>query len=87
MGMEIYVFADWEEFDKPTLVGTLRSSVIKGKEHFSFSYDNDWLLSPYAQKIDPELNLYSGEQHSDDFKNFRTFLDSCNPYFSQITAI
>ena len=61
MGMEIYVFADWEEFDKPTLVGTLRSSVIKGKEHFNFSYDNDWLLSPYAQKVDPELNLYSGE--------------------------
>lgn len=77
MGMEIYVFADWEEFDKPTLVGTLRSSIIKGKEHFSFSYDNDWLLSPYAQKIDPELNLYSGEQHSDNSKNFRTFLDSC----------
>jgi len=77
MGMEVYVFADWEEFDKPTLVGTLRSSVIKGKEHFSFSYDNDWLLSPYAQKIDPELNLYSGEQHSDNSKNFRTFLDSC----------
>jgi len=23
MGMEIDVFADWEEFDKPTLVGTL----------------------------------------------------------------
>jgi len=77
MGMEIYVFADWEEFDKPTLIGTLRSSVIKGKEHFSFSYDNDWLLSPYAQKIDPELNLYSGEQHSDNSKNFRIFLDSC----------
>jgi len=75
--MEIYVFADWEEFDKPTLIGTLRSSVIKGKEHFSFSYDNDWLLSPYAQKIDPELNLYSGEQHSDNSKNFRIFLDSC----------
>jgi len=77
MGMEIYVFADWEEFDKPTLVGTLRSSVIKGKEHFSFSYDNDWLQSPYAQKIDPDLNLYSGEQHSDNSKNFRIFLDSC----------
>ena len=75
--MEIYVFADWEEFDKPTLVGTLRSSVIKGKEHFSFSYDNDWLQSPYAQKIDPDLNLYSGEQHSDNSKNFRIFLDSC----------
>jgi serine/threonine-protein kinase HipA len=77
MNAVVYVFADWEEFDEPTLVGTLRSSVIKNKEHFSFNYDNDWLQSPYAQKIDPDLNLYSGEQHSDAAKNFRTFLDSC----------
>lgn len=77
MSPSVYVFADWEAFDEPTLVGTLRSSVIKNKEHFSFSYENDWLRSPYAQKIDPDLNLYSGEQHSEDSKNFRTFLDSC----------
>ena len=77
MSTVVYVFADWEAFDEPTLVGTMRSSVIKNKEHFSFSYDNDWLRSPYVQKIDPDLNLYSGEQHSEDSKNFRTFLDSC----------
>jgi serine/threonine-protein kinase HipA len=77
MKTEIYVFADWEDFVEPTLVGTLRSTVIKSKEHFSFSYDNAWLQSPNAQKIDPELNLYSGEQHSADSNNFRAFLDSC----------
>jgi serine/threonine-protein kinase HipA len=77
MSTVVYVFADWEAFDEPILVGTLRSSVIKNKEHFSFSYDNDWLQSPYAQKIDPDLNLYSGAQHSENSKNFRTFLDSC----------
>ncbi|MCF6262944.1 MAG: HipA domain-containing protein [Xanthomonadales bacterium] len=77
MSTVAYVFADWEVFDEPALVGVLRSSVIKNKEHFSFSYDHDWLQSPYAQKIDPELNLYSGEQYSEDPKNFRTFLDSC----------
>ena len=77
MSTVVYVFADWEAFEEPTLVGTLRSSVIKNKEHFSFSYENDWLQSPYAQKIDPDLNLYLGEQHSEDSKNFRTFLDSC----------
>ena len=73
----VYVFADWEAFDEPTLVGTLRSSVIKNKEHFSFSYDNGWLQSRYVQKIDPGLNLYSGEQHSENSKNFGAFLDSC----------
>jgi len=77
MNTEIYVFADWEDFAEPTLVGTLRSAVSKNKEHFSFSYDNTWLQSSNAQKIDPDLELYSGEQHSVDTNNFRAFLDSC----------
>ncbi len=77
MSTEVYVFADWEDFAEATLVGTLRSAVIKNKEHFSFKYDEAWLQSPFAQKIDPDLNLYSGEQHRDNSKNFRTFLDSC----------
>jgi serine/threonine-protein kinase HipA len=75
------VFADWEEFVKPTLVGTLRSALTKNKEHFSFSYDNTWLQSKNAQKIDPDLDLdldlYSGGQHSSGSNNVRVLLDSC----------
>ncbi len=74
---EVFVFADWEEFEEPALVGTLRSSVIRRKEHFSFSYDSVWLRSSFAQQIDRELRLYSGEQHGEGDKNFRVFLDSC----------
>ncbi len=77
MSTEVFVFADWEAFTEPTLVGTLRSDFIKNKEHFSFSYDENWLQSSAAQKIDPDLHLYSGEQHSEESKNFRVFLDSC----------
>ena len=77
MSTEVHVFADWEEFPEPMLVGTLRSTLIKTKEHFRFSYDNGWLQSEYAQRIDPDLNLYSGEQYGEDSKNFRVFLDSC----------
>lgn len=77
MNTEVYVFADWEEFNEPALVGTLRSEVNKNKEHFSFNYDEAWLQSSFAQKIDPDLHLYSGEQHSADSNNFRIFLDSC----------
>lgn len=77
MNTEVYVFADWEEFAEPTLVGTLHSALNKGKEHFSFTYDEAWLQSSSAQKIDPDLHLYSGEQHSTDSNNFRIFLDSC----------
>ncbi len=77
MKTDIYVFADWDDFVEPTLVGTLRSAISKNKEHFSFSYAPGWLQSSNAQKIDPDLELYSGEQHSSDANNFRSFLDSC----------
>ena len=77
MSIEVYVYADWEEFSEPMLVGTLRSSVTKNKEHFSFSYDQSWLTSSFAQQIDPDLNLFPGEQHSANLSNFRVFLDSC----------
>lgn len=77
MNTEIFVFADWGEFKEPVLVGTLRSAVTKNKEHFRFSYNDDWLQRPNAQEIDPELQLFSGEQHNVDSNNFRVFLDSC----------
>ncbi len=77
MSEEVYVYADWEEFEEPTLVGTLRSDVVKRKEHFSFAYDSAWLQSDYAQQIDPDLHLYAGDQHGSEQQNFRSFLDSC----------
>ena len=50
MSREIYVFADWEVFEKPTLIGVLCPDVVKGKEHFSFAYDDVWLQSEFAQR-------------------------------------
>lgn len=75
--MEIYVYADWLEQEEPMFVGTLRSSTIRGKEHFSFSYADVWLTSKYVHQIDPSLLLYTGEQHATDDRNFKVFLDSC----------
>lgn len=75
--MEIYVYADWIDTGDPILVGVLRSSVIRGKEHFSFNYDEEWLASKYVHQIDPALQLYVGEQHAEDDRNFKVFLDSC----------
>jgi serine/threonine-protein kinase HipA len=81
METTIQVYADWVLPDgsglpHPQLVGTLVSSVVRNKELFSFSYSPEWLSSPYALPIDPELQLYQGRQFS-NAKNFRTFLDSC----------
>jgi len=77
MSQDVYVFADWEGLELPALVGTLRSDVVKNKEHFSFAYDEKWLQSEFVQQIDPQLQLYVGDQHSEEQKNFRVFLDSC----------
>ncbi|WP_413111961.1 type II toxin-antitoxin system HipA family toxin [Thaumasiovibrio sp. DFM-14] len=75
--MEIYVYADWLESEESMFVGTFRSTVVRGKEYFSFSYDDAWLASKYVHQIDPTLKLYVGEQHGEDDKNFKVFLDSC----------
>ncbi|MDP8185356.1 type II toxin-antitoxin system HipA family toxin [Phocoenobacter skyensis] len=77
MSKQIYVFADWEIFSEPELVGILSSDIVRGKEHFRFSYDKGWLISSYVQQIDPNLHLYPGEQYSTNTQNFHIFLDSC----------
>lgn len=78
MSHDVWVYADWEEFTEPVLVGILSSDLIKGKESFRFVYDKSWLRSSFAQQIDPELHLYAGNQYSNSTnQNFRIFLDSC----------
>ncbi|PKG96751.1 type II toxin-antitoxin system HipA family toxin [Paraglaciecola sp. MB-3u-78] len=77
MSTQVLVFADWEALEGTTRLGTLRASIIRNRESFSFSYENDWLMSGIAQQIDPELQLYAGEQYTCNDSNFRVFLDSC----------
>lgn len=77
MATDALVYADWQDFAEPMLVGKLRSDFIRNGEHFSFRYDNAWLVSPFVQKVDPDLELYTGEQHCQESRNFRVFLDSC----------
>lgn len=73
----LLVYADWQGIDGPVLMGELHSERLKGKEIFSFEYDEEWLGSDQLQLIDPDLQFYSGLQHhSVDRKNFGLFLDS-----------
>lgn len=78
MSREIEVWGDWQELGGPTLMGHLRSSVTRGKEVFSFSYDEEWLKGGAARQLDPELQLYGGPQYrdTDSRPNFGVFLDS-----------
>jgi serine/threonine-protein kinase HipA len=74
---KIFVYADWETLNGAKFVGTLLSSVSRGKEIFSFEYDKQWLQSPFAREIDPDLGLYSGFQYLREGKNnFGIFSDS-----------
>ena len=74
----VFVYAHWEGLKGPILMGTLSATHLRGKEIFSFEYNNDWLKSEYAQILDPDLQLYSGLQYlqGETKSNFGIFLDS-----------
>jgi len=40
MSREIFVYGGWESLRKDIMNGTLRADVLRGKEVFSFEYDN-----------------------------------------------
>ncbi len=74
---EILVYAHWKGLQLPLMMGSLKSSLLRGKEIFSFEYGTEWLNSGKAQQLDPDLQLYSGLQYLHDEKsNFGIFLDS-----------
>jgi serine/threonine-protein kinase HipA len=82
---EIQVYAHWQGFDEPNLMGTLSVTPAKGKEAFSFEYSKVWLKSGFSQMIDPDLQLYSGAYYPRDEKvNFGIFLDSCPDRWGRI---
>ena len=73
----IYVYADWVNLRKSDLMGLLHSTLLRGKEIFSFEYTETWLKSRSAQTLDPDLGFFSGIQYlNDDTPNFGIFLDS-----------
>jgi len=82
---QIYVFADWQELIKPTLMGVLYVEHIRGSEIFSFEYDKDWLKVQQMQLLDPELGWFKGNQYlNNDKDNFGLFLDSSPDRWGQV---
>lgn len=74
----IYVYQSWDK-ETPELMGRLYSEENKGKEIFSFEYDENWLISTeYSFKFDPDLDIYEGRQYLPSEKMlFGLFSDSC----------
>jgi serine/threonine-protein kinase HipA len=74
----IWVYADWNPMEAPYLIGKLFSQLVRGKEIFSFEYNETWLTASQAKLyLDPNLGLYKGKQYLPDGRNnFGVFLDS-----------
>jgi serine/threonine-protein kinase HipA len=74
----IWVYADWESSGDPQLMGILTAQRIRGKEIFSFEYNESWMTANQEViYLDPNLGFYKGKQFLPDEKsNFGLFLDS-----------
>jgi len=73
----IEVYADWIGLKAATRLGTLVVNDTRGKEVFSFEYDEAWLHREDGRVLDPDLRLYKGPQYVGVEKpNFGLFLDS-----------
>jgi len=78
MSKNIFVYADWESLEQPTLIGCLNADLLKGKEIFSFEYNSDWLKFQKFSFFDPDLQLYKDRQYTQQDKDlFGFFTDSC----------
>lgn len=73
---DIYVYANWEDFKIPQLMGILSAHQAKGRKAFSFSYNKQWLKLDQKHLIDPDLHFFSGQQFAINKENFGVFLDS-----------
>lgn len=69
----IEVHAHWVGLPEPILMGILYATNSRGKEIFSFEYDNDWLKRNQAHTLDPSLQLYSGKQYVSNGKENYNF--------------
>lgn len=75
----IFVYGDWEALNgRPSLIGRLDVEMLRGKEVFSFEYDEKWLSTKKNILFDPDLQFFRGRQYSSSDKPlFGIFTDSC----------
>ena len=74
----IQVYADWESMAGPQLMGVLTAQRVRGKEIFSFEYNEHWMNAHHEVLfLDPNLRFFKGKQYlPEETSNFGLFLDS-----------
>lgn len=64
MERKILVYENFTSTEAKQL-GTLYVNTLRGTEHYSFEYNEDWLKeSKLSYHLDPELSMFSGRQYS-----------------------
>ena len=76
--LKIWVYVDWQFLGGVRHMGILTPQHIRGKEIFSFEYNDNWITSSgQALFLDPNLSMYKGKQYlPEEHHNFGLFLDS-----------
>lgn len=73
----IHVYADWVGLGGTVKFGIVYSERLRGKEIFSFEYDEAWLKRKDTLVLDPDLQYFKGVQYAGNERtNFGLFLDS-----------
>ena len=75
MEWKIFVYENFSSIE-PKKIGILYVDTIRGIEHYSFEYDQDWLKeSKFSFCLDPDISMFSGRQYTE--KNiFGMFADA-----------
>ncbi len=72
----IYVYDDFSNHN-PVLLGRIYVNVVKGKESYSFEYDDEWLKSTMLSvSLDPDLMPFGGRQYPSNNGIFGIFADA-----------
>ena len=64
MEKKIFVYEDFSSAE-PQKLGVLYVDSLRGTEHYSFEYDEEWLRNTnFRYHLDPDLSMFTGRQYT-----------------------
>lgn len=73
----LFVYADFDWFQTPELIGELTFDIIRGNEVYGFNFDKQWLSNHGDIFLGDDLHYFPGLQYSDSGKDiFSCFSDA-----------
>lgn len=73
---KLYVYADFDWFKSPELIGELGYEPLRGSDNYCFSFSNEWLAKHGDLFLSADVNNYPGRQYTQIGKDiFGCFAD------------